>query len=62
MMYEEEIEKLKLELENVRGSKTEVYSRICGYYRDVKQWNVGQKQSFEDRVEFEPVGIDDEAS
>ncbi|MCF7861630.1 ribonucleoside triphosphate reductase [Candidatus Woesearchaeota archaeon] len=34
------------------GSVTEVYSRIVGYYRPVKNWNKGKKSEFEDRVTF----------
>jgi len=30
----------------------EVYSRVVGYIRPVKQWNPGKKREFEDRVEF----------
>ena len=33
-------------------SETEVYSRIVGYYRPVKQWNVGKKEEFKDRLEY----------
>ena len=32
--------------------KTEVYSRIVGYFRPVQNWNIGKKQEFEDRKEF----------
>ena len=31
------------------GSKTEVYSRITGYYRPVQNWNAGKVQEFKDR-------------
>lgn len=31
------------------GSKTEVYSRITGYYRPVQNWNDGKTQEFKDR-------------
>ena len=31
------------------GSKTEVYSRITGYYRPVQNWNDGKVQEFKDR-------------
>lgn len=30
----------------------EVYSRIVGYLRPVKQWNDGKKEEFEDRKVF----------
>ena len=31
------------------GEKTEVYSRITGYYRPVQNWNDGKAQEFKDR-------------
>ena len=31
------------------GQKTEVYSRITGYYRPVQNWNDGKAQEFKDR-------------
>ena len=31
------------------GEKTEVYSRITGYYRPVQNWNDGKTQEFKDR-------------
>ena len=31
------------------GGKTEVYSRITGYYRPVQNWNNGKAQEFKDR-------------
>ena len=38
------------------GAPAEVYSRINGYYRPVKNWNDGKSQEFEDRVTYK---IDD---
>ena len=35
------------------GEKAEVYSRITGYYRPVKNWNDGKAQEFKDRVEYD---------
>lgn len=34
------------------GEKTEVYSRITGYYRPVQNWNDGKAQEFKDRKEY----------
>lgn len=34
------------------GEKTEVYSRITGYYRPVGNWNDGKSQEFRDRREY----------
>lgn len=31
------------------GKKTEVYSRITGYYRPVQNWNDGKREEFKDR-------------
>ena len=33
-------------------SETEVYSRITGYYRPIKNWNDGKTQEFQDRKEY----------
>lgn len=35
------------------GKKTEVYSRITGYYRPVQNWNDGKIQEFKDRKEYD---------
>jgi ribonucleoside-triphosphate reductase len=32
--------------------KTEVYSRVVGYFRPVQQWNKGKQEEFKDRREF----------
>ncbi|MGP1507964.1 MAG: ribonucleoside triphosphate reductase [Sphaerochaeta sp.] len=34
--------------------KTEVYSRITGYYRPVQNWNTGKTQEFKERKEYKP--------
>jgi ribonucleoside-triphosphate reductase len=34
------------------GEKTEVYSRITGYYRPVQNWNDGKLQEYHDRLEY----------
>ena len=36
------------------GEKTEVYSRITGYYRPVQNWNDGKSQEFKHRIEYNP--------
>ncbi len=38
------------------GKKTEIYSRITGYYRPVQNWNDGKTQEFSDRKEYN-IGI-----
>ncbi len=35
------------------GAKTEVYSRITGYYRPVQNWNDGKLQEYENRKEYD---------
>ena len=35
------------------GKKTEVYSRITGYYRPIQNWNDGKAQEFKDRKVYE---------
>jgi ribonucleoside-triphosphate reductase len=35
------------------GEETEVYSRITGYYRPVKNWNEGKSQEFKDRKVYD---------
>ena len=42
------------------SKKTEVYSRIVGYYRPVQNWNAGKQQEFEDRKEYVPDASSDE--
>ena len=37
----------------VCGKETEVYSRITGYYRPVKNWNDGKSQEFKDRKVYD---------
>ena len=34
------------------GEKTEVYSRITGYYRPVQNWNDGKAQEYKDRLVY----------
>lgn len=37
----------------VCGQETEVYSRITGYYRPVKNWNDGKSQEYKDRKVYD---------
>jgi len=52
-MRKEELQKklaeLKKELNNAKGTPTEIYSRVVGYYRPVQQWNDGKQEEFKDR-------------
>lgn len=47
-----EILKLREELEMVRGRPTEVYTRIVGYYRSLRNWNKGKREEYNHRKLF----------
>ena len=34
------------------NEKCEVYSRVCGYFRPVSNWNKGKQAEFQDRKLF----------
>lgn len=38
------------------GKKTEIYSRITGYYRPVQNWNDGKLQEYQNRTEYDIAG------
>ena len=37
----------------IKRQRCEVYSRIVGYIRPIRQWNKGKHSEFEDRVTFD---------
>lgn len=37
-------------------AKTEVWSRVVGYFSPVSQWNKGKKEEFKDRAVYRPKG------
>ncbi len=50
------------------GERTEVYSRITGYYRPVQNWNAGKSQEYKNRLNYDiaasremPVGGQEES-
>ncbi len=47
-----EIKATKAALMDVHGSETEVYARIVGYYRAVRNWNKGKADEFKLRKMF----------
>ncbi len=47
-----EIAQAQEELKNVRGTETEVYARIVGYYRSVRNWNKGKRDEYDLRKQF----------
>ncbi len=46
------IAELRQSLNSVKGTETEVYTRIVGYYRSVKNWNLGKKEEYKIRKTF----------
>jgi anaerobic ribonucleoside-triphosphate reductase len=42
----------ELDMATKCDAKTEVYSRVCGFFRPVQQWNKGKKEEFKDRQEY----------
>jgi ribonucleoside-triphosphate reductase len=46
---DKDIEVARQELSNVKGRVTEVYSRIVGYYRSVRNWNKGKREEYGER-------------
>ena len=47
-----DIEATKAALSDVHGSETEVYARIVGYYRAVRNWNKGKREEYDHRKMF----------
>ena len=41
------------ELDSVQGRETEIYTRIVGYYRSLKNWNRGKKEEYRFRKTYE---------
>ena len=42
----------KIEELNKQRTEMEIYSRVVGYMRPIKQWNKGKRQEFRDRKTF----------
>jgi anaerobic ribonucleoside-triphosphate reductase len=51
-----EISILTEQMNAVQGTETEVYTRIVGYYRNIKNWNPGKTAEFQDRKYFKVKG------
>ncbi|HPY87900.1 MAG TPA: anaerobic ribonucleoside-triphosphate reductase [Spirochaetota bacterium] len=49
---DDRISLLESKYEEVKGTETEVYTRIVGYHRSVVNWNRGKKEEYGDRVTF----------
>ena len=57
-----DIAKVKQEMQDVHGRDTEVYARIVGYYRSVRNWNKGKREEYEERKAFSvsvSMGLED---
>ncbi|MDR2588446.1 MAG: hypothetical protein LBC67_03370 [Spirochaetales bacterium] len=52
----EEIAEVRTRLENIRGTETEVYTRIVGYYRSLRNWNKGKREEYTQRLPFDTLG------
>ena len=50
---EREIAHLKEEYDQVTGTETEIYTRIVGYYRSLRNWNTGKREEFSIRKTFD---------
>ena len=61
-----EIAELEIQLAEVQGTETEVYTRIVGYYRSLRNWNKGKREEYRHRLTYEAVNPEavkaDEAS
>jgi len=44
-----EIQLLEKQLNEVKGTQTEVYTRIVGYHRNIENWNKGKKEEYNHR-------------
>ena len=51
-VIENKISDIKKELQEVHGTKCEVYSRVVGYLRPVQSWNKGKQEEFSLRKKF----------
>ncbi len=48
-----EIADVKAQLNDVQGTPTEIYTRIVGYYRSLKNWNRGKREEYGVRRTYE---------
>jgi hypothetical protein len=56
---EARIAELRGQLAKAEGGPTEVYSRIVGYYRSVRNWNAGKRQEYGERLAYCMPGTGD---
>jgi ribonucleoside-triphosphate reductase len=50
---EKDLEAARESLSHVEGTQAEVYSRIVGYYRSVRNWNKGKREEYGERKTFQ---------
>ena len=50
--------KKEKEVKKVVAIRTEVYSRVVGYYRPISNWNKGKKEEFRQRKNLKIGGKD----
>jgi ribonucleoside-triphosphate reductase len=53
-VIENELAAAREALSSVKGTPAEVYSRIVGYYRSVRNWNRGKREEYGERLMFKP--------
>lgn len=53
MTNEQKIQELEGQIEKAEGSETEVYSRIVGYFRPLKNWNNGARDQYSHRQVYD---------
>jgi ribonucleoside-triphosphate reductase len=53
-VIENELAAAREALSHVEGTPAEVYSRIVGYYRSVRNWNKGKREEYGERLMFKP--------
>jgi len=51
-IIEARIAELRGQLAVAEGRQTEVYSRIVGYYRSVRNWNAGKREEYRERLGY----------
>lgn len=56
-VIENKISDIKKELQEVHGTKCEVYSRVVGYLRPVQGWNKGKQAEFALRKTMDVVNV-----
>ena len=52
MAKKQDLEVLEEELKNKQICDCEIYSRVVGYFRPVKQWNPGKQAEWSDRKKY----------